>query len=409
MLVNFKETEYCKIEAHYEADPDLVKNKKQEIISKLRGRKISGFRKGKASDQAIEVHLKKEIEHHLKNELAVKAFDDILFETKIKNIGYPQYSSLFLKNNKFTCDVSFLKRPEFELKEYQDLEVPKPHLSKTVEQLTETILQDLRQKNSELTPFEENDFAQMHDQLTLDFEMTDNGVPFEGSSGEGVLYTVGEHSFEEFDENILGIKPGETREFDVNIITPEGNKKAHAKVTCHMGVRKTPSALDNELAVKVGLNNIEELVNKASGMAASYYQQMQESEIINQISKKLIQINEINIPSFLTSSEVNSMLTQQNIKLTDLSDEQRENIKNKAVDNVKLALILETIREKEPEATLGDSECVNLLQQKINSLGQNSNEILAEMQKNGSILLMIASLKNEFTLKWIASKAKIVE
>jgi len=412
MLVNFQETEYCKVEVHYEADVEDVKNKRQEIISKFRDRKVSGFRAGKAPDSAVELQYKKEIDENLKATLAQKAFDDILFETKIKSVGYPQYSSVNLKNNKFTCDLFLLKRPDFELKEYKDLEIPKPHSEKNAEQLTESIIQDFRMKNADIVPFEENDFAQLKDQLTIDFKITVDGELINGGSGEGVLYEVGSRSFEPFDDNLLGIKAGETRDFEITLpgyVQNYAGKSAQASVTCHMGSKKVPPPLDDLLATKAGFKDMQELINKATGLATASLQQSQELEIINQVSKKLVSLNDINLPEFLVSSEVKNIIFQQKIQPETLIEENIELIKSKAIENTKLALILDAIREKEPDATLSDTECFNILKERVNSLSQNPNEVFAELQKSGNMIFMLASLKNDHTLKWVASKTKIIE
>ena len=63
MTVECEEFEYCKVKVHYVADPDLVQEKRDEIVSNIKRAKpkISGFRPGKATDKVIRIKLKKQI------------------------------------------------------------------------------------------------------------------------------------------------------------------------------------------------------------------------------------------------------------------------------------------------------------------------------------------------------------
>ena len=110
MTFQCNEVEPCKVNVHYVADADVVEQKRQEAVENLRKIKIAGFRKNKAPDSAIKLKLKNEIEQWMTREIVAHAYDEVLFETKMKSIGYPQVSNVMLDGSYFHCDLFFLKK-----------------------------------------------------------------------------------------------------------------------------------------------------------------------------------------------------------------------------------------------------------------------------------------------------------
>ena len=259
MQIETKELEYCKLHVNYSADSDVVVAKHNEALTQLKDANIPGFRKGKAPKLAIKQYVarnknvKAQLDNWVKQELVSQAVDDIQFEQKIKLIGQPELTALELGEMSFTCEMNILKKPEFTLKDYKGMEIPKPAPTTTIPELTEKMLQDLRMKNGEIEPFKETDFVENGNQITMDAEITVDGQIIEGGKLEGQLYNVGvESQFPEFDANILGMAAGETREFDL-VLPPnfkdQAGKSAHIKTTVHMGTKTIPAALDDELEI----------------------------------------------------------------------------------------------------------------------------------------------------------------
>src|SRR3989304_9119645 len=107
MHIETKEVEYCKLQVQYVADPDVVQQKRKEVLNQIRKQikhiQMPGFRPGKATDDVIKLKFKKEIQTTLMRELIAHAYDDILFETKIRPIGYPKTENSHLDGSAFSC------------------------------------------------------------------------------------------------------------------------------------------------------------------------------------------------------------------------------------------------------------------------------------------------------------------
>lgn len=419
MQVEVQEVEYCKLNVKYKADLDIVSKKQKEALKQLNKSPIPGFRAGKAPEFAIKQfvsnnkNLKQQVDNWVKRELLSQAYDDILFETKIKTIGQPQVVSLNLTDISFNCELTLMKRPEFTLKNYKELEIPKPPQSTSSSELTESMLQELRVQHGDIAPFSETDFVQNDDQVTMDFEILVDGTPINEGVGEGVLYTVGQANiFPEFDSNLLGMTAGETRGFDV--VLPENfkeqpGKKAHVNVTVHMGTKKTPAPLDDELAKKVGCTDFNDLRTKVEHVASSKMQSVEMALLSQQITKRLVSDNDCQVPQWLALMEAQYISLQESKKWEALNASEQEGYLSRAKDNVKISLILNAIQEQEPEACLADTEALNVVKHRVASMGQDANAFLTDSQNNGQLLGLIASLKNEYSLQWLIKQAKIIE
>ncbi len=415
MQVNVTEIEYCKMQATYQGDLSVIESKRQEALKQLRKVQIPGFRAGKAPDHALHMHFKKDIDSWVTREMVQVAWDDVLFETKITPLGQPQCKKTDLTNFGFSCEIEFLKKPDFELKQYKGLEIPKPHQTASIADLSEKFIQDLRMKHGDINPYEENDFVQNGDQITMDFELTTiNNLPIEGGKSEGRLYNVGDQAngFPEFDEQLIGMKAGEVKEFDC--IMPANafsfaNERVHAKVTVHMGTKKIPHPLNDDLAKKLeDIETFDELKNKVEQLTSVRVKNIEMAKISEQLTRQLVSSHDIKLPTWLTSLEAQYLATSQGNDWTVMNDEQKNNLLKKAEDNVKYTLILDSIRNVEPETVLTDSELVDLLKQKLEVTGQDFNKFVEEGQKNGQLQGVLAALKNEFTMQWLIEQCKIV-
>jgi trigger factor len=404
MLVETKELEYCKLEVLYTALPDVVREKEKEAVAALRSVQISGFRKGKAPDYAIRARCKDKIKLWMQRELATLAYDDTIFEKKIKTIGYPQFSDVKLDGNNFSCKMVILKKPDFELKQYKGFDIPKPHMDRDVDAAVEKTIQDLRMRFADVAPYKDGDFVDTGDQVTMNYYSTVDGE--EQEKAEGVLYSVGEGKWPALDENMLGMAPGETREFDSTI----DGKATKCKVTVHMGMKRVPCPMDDELALKVGLQNFAEVRQKIAVIANEQIKNKDNNLVKQQLILRLLEENVFDVPAWLIDMEVQHIIMQHGISSTEsLSDEEHNLFKEKAIKQIKLSLILDSVRDTEPEAVLSDAEAINGLKQQVSMQGQDPEAFVVKAQKSGSLFGMSSQLKDEFALQWLVNNSKVTE
>lgn len=410
MQIEVKEVDYCKLEVNYSADPDIVKSKYQEVISEFKRVKLPGFRIGKAPESAIKAVLGKQLAVYVAEKMKSHAFDEAIFESGAKAIGTPKFDDVQIDNSNFSCKMTFLKRPEFELANY-NYEIPEPKVL-DIDAEVEKALNDLRIRFGEMRPYEDNEFVENGDQITLAYEATVDGEPFDGSKAEGQLYVVGENSLPGFDDNILGMQPGETRTFEVTLpeyLSDVGGKLSVFNVTFHMGTKTVPHALDDTLAKACGVESFENLKDQLRKIALAKSTQAQLLEIRKQVSARLVADNDFKIPSELVTIEAQHMSIQNGIDWYQLSDEQRNMFLEQAEKSVKLSFLLQKIRDVEPDSVLSEEDTKHGLSKRAAIQGNDPEQYLNSLYKSGQYLGIASAFRDEYTLQWVVDRVKLIK
>jgi trigger factor len=396
MQINTKELEYCKLKVSYVADPDTVKKEREKVLESIKNYSCPGFRKGKAPNTALKLKYSHYINSQIEDNMTQTANDDILFDTKMRPIGNPQLVSRILKDNTFECEFVYVKKPDFELAPYK-YDIPDPDVGLTVDNHAELILQQLREKVATVCPYEENDFVQAGDTITISYTSST------GEEKEGEIYKIGTNL--DWDCNLLGAKAGDVREFN---LTKDG-ADVHYTVNIHMGMKSVIAPLDDELAKKYGLNSLAELETQVKQTVSDQQKQAKDGKIANQIKLRLLEDNKFEIPAFLKTNEAQLIANHEGKKWEELSDEEKDSYLLKASNNVRLALILDSIRLSDPECDISEQEAISMLQQVLLERGQDANKILGEAQKNGSLFGLVASARNDFVMKYLIDNATLIK
>jgi trigger factor len=409
MNIESKEIEYCKLEVQYQADIDTVKNKRDEAVNKLRKIAIPGFRAGKAPDYAIKSKCKDKINVFVKHEMTTQAYEDIVFETKIKTIGYPQYNDVRLDGNNFSCKMTVLKKPDFELKQHKDFEIPKPHFDRDIDAQVEATIQDLRMRFGEVAPYKDGEFVERGDQVTMDYSGANESGNYKVGE-EGILYTIGENKWPGFDDNLLGMSPGEDRKFDLTLLPSTVVKFA---VKIHMGMKRIPCPMNDELAQKVGLQNFGEVRQKLAVIAGERVRNQENQMVKQQIIVRLLEAHDFVVPQWLVNMEAQHIASTENSQgaatWSLLNDEEKQVYLDRAIKQVKLSLILDSIRDAEVDAVLSEAELIEVLKNQITLRGMDANKFVVEAQQNGQLFGILAQLKDEYVLQWSMDNSKILE
>lgn len=412
--IKVEETEYCKLNIKYEtADKDQIDAKRTEVVSYFKKAPVPGCRPGKAHLEAIKVHYRNQINESLKRALAEQAFHNTIFEKNIKPFGTPEFNSILLLGNKFTCEFSMYKKPDFELATYKELELPKPPTDLTSNEFAQNMLQELRVRFGESVPFTETDFVQKNDNVIIDYDAIDGETKLDSLCTKGEILTVGRSQLHGFDDNLLGMKVGETRDF--TLLIPEtglpsvAGKQIKFVTTLVMGSKINPMPLNDELAKKMNKENFAQLEEYVNGVATAKISEAQRSAQTTQLSNRLVADNDIKVPDWLTLSEAKYLAANAKLTWDEMVDEDRNKFLETANSNVKLSLILDKIRELEPEAQLSDQEVLDMIKQTLSRSGQNPDETLATMNQNGYLSVLTARIRDEQTLDFVLKNSKIIE
>jgi trigger factor len=267
-----KELEYCKLQVFFSASPEEIAEKEAEVLNAFKKAPVPKFRKGKADLKVIKHYYKDQINESVKRALVEYAYHKFLFEQEVQVYGQPQINNAILLGKTFTSEFVVHVLPKFELGAYKNLNVAVQTPSATQEDLVQEMLQNLRMKHADRNPFTDESVASVGDQLLISYKGAVDGVDQPQLTSNSETMVVGKSSLPSFDQQLVGMKVGETKEFVCNIPS-EGfeafaNKDVTFTVTVHSGTQVQPCPLDNTLADRMNKDSLDQLREELVGAGA---------------------------------------------------------------------------------------------------------------------------------------------
>src|SRR5208282_3196146 len=185
----------------------------------------------------------------------------------------------------------------------------------------------------------------------------------------------------------------------------------HFEVTLSTGAKTVPAALDDEMAKKMGKADFQELKSFVAEAAFGRVASFNKMKVQEAVSKKLIADVKIEVPSWMSLSEAQYLAQQSQLDWNNMIDADREKFLDMARQNVKLSLVLDKIRETEPEAQLTDQEVFeivkkNLAQTKVTA---TIDEVIQQMNRTGYLQILFSRIRDEHTMDHIVKQIKIAE
>jgi len=151
------------------------------------------------------------------------------------------------------------------------------------------------------------------DRLGLSFVGKIKGKPFEGGTSDHAHLTVGSGEFiPGFEEQLVGMKKGETREIDVTFPKDYqseelAGKKAQFEVTILHVDGPNAGELDDDFAKRLGLESVEALRSAVKAQMEAALTSMSRQHIKRQILDALDEGHKFDVPAQLVDAEFNTI------------------------------------------------------------------------------------------------------
>ena len=369
---------------------------------------IAGFRKGKVPAHVVKARYGDKLKEDAKNEALREVYEKGIEELAIEQteiIGEPSVKKFDeIESGDIEVEIAIATKPEMNIEGYKELipdfEVPEV----TDEEVQNRIDEMLRstapiQKIKEDRPLKEGDFA------LIDFEGFIDGEPFQGGSAEGYTLEIGSGNFiPGFEEQMIGMKEGETREITVKF--PEdyhakefAGKEATFKVTLHEIQEKAiPADIDEETLKKFLPNEeaptVELLREKVKEqIEAEKLSKVYNEEVKPKFVEALVEKFEIDLPENIVEQEIDMAfrnalpsMDEEEIKkyTTDVeaAKEKREEYRKDAIDSVKLTFIVDELAKQE-EVAVDDQEVMQTLYFEALQSGQDPQQLIKQYEEQG--------------------------
>ncbi len=136
---------------------------------------------------------------------------------------------------------------------------------------------------------------------------------------------------------------------------------------------------------------------------------MSKNAISNAVSVALVEATDINVPRWMSQSEALYLAHNAKMEWEKMVEPDQERFIEMASRNVKLALILDRIRDDEPEAQLSDQEVFDMIKENLQKKSPSSvDDMLQEMNRTGYLQILMTRLRDERALDFLISQAKLV-
>ena len=340
----------------------------KEAITKLSGEmKVDGFRPGKVPAEIVKQKLSEVQIYQEAGDLAInKTYLQIIKESKLEVIGRPQVDiTKITPGNSLEYKITVTLLPAVELCDYSKLKgkMEKPEVA---DEKINKELENLRQSRAKFITITEP--AKKGDRMEIDFESLLDGKKIENGESKNQSLIIGDsHFVPGFEENLIGLKEKEQKEFTVTFPQEYSKKELSGqKVVFKVDVKlvqKVELPEINDEFVKT-LGNIKDVAELKANIRKALEGQAADKaghDFKEKLAAEVIKDSKTDLPDLLVEEELNFMMKElegnvlqsgiefeQFLKNSKTSREQlRVKYRENAISRAKWNLIVREIAKKE--------------------------------------------------------------
>jgi len=321
-------------------------------------------------------------------------------------------------------NVSFEVMPEIELADLSGIKLTR-EVTEVPDSDVDQALERLADQNRPYEPRKEGEKAQDGDRVTIDYEGSIDGVPFEGGKGENSYLVLGSNQFiPGFEEQIVGVKAGD--EVTVTVTFPDdypaeqlAGKKADFAVKLHEVAVPGDLAIDDEFAKGLGLESLDQLKDALREQIQNEHMNVTRRKLKRELLDALDETHSFELPPTLVEQEFDSIWGQMTNDMEqagrtwddeDSSEEEaREEYRTIAERRVRLGLVLAEIGEKN-SVQVSEEEVNQALIQQARQFPGQEQQVWEYYQKNPEALASLrAPIFEDKVVDYIVDVADVTD
>jgi len=292
---------------------EKVSNRLKEIATTAQ---LPGFRPGKVPVAL----LRKRYGPSIMGEILERAVNDssqqALAEKGIRPAMQPEIEITSFDEGKdleYTMNVQAL--PEITPVDFKTLELERwvPEIS---DDELKTALENIANSQKTSEPVSKKRKSKAGDIVVIDFTGSVDGEEFPGGKAEGYSLELGSNSFiPGFEDQLIGKTAGDTLDVKVTFPAEYGaadlaGKDAVFAVTIHELRETAPAAIDDELATKLGMENLEKLKEAITEEQSREFREVARMKMKRALLDMLADGHDFEVPSKLVDQEFESIWKQ---------------------------------------------------------------------------------------------------
>ncbi|GBF34914.1 cell division trigger factor [Desulfocucumis palustris] len=421
-----KNTVLLEVEVGQEQFSNAIEKAYRKLVTKIN---VPGFRKGKAPKVILERYIGKQAIVDEAMEIVLpEAYMKAVEDTGIEPVSQPELEMVQAEEGKpVVFKAKVVVKPEVKLGQYTGLQVTKPSDAVSEEDI-QNELDRLQNRHAKLLTLEEGT-VEDKDLVTIDFEGKIEGVPFEGGQSNDYTLEIGSGTFiPGFEEQLVGIKLGETKDISVKFPEDYGREDLSGKdavftVTAKVIKRKELSPLDDEFAKDVSeFDTLEELRADLANKLKKTAEEKASSQVRAAVLEKAVEGAEIDMPPEMIDGRVEEMLgnmeqrlmsqgvsMENYLKYTNSNvDDMKENLRPDAEKNLKQTLVIDAVAKAE-DIQLTDEDIDREINRMSEEMKQDAEVIKKIIEGQGQMDYIKKSIIRDKTIQFMLDKAVVTE
>ncbi|MGC1385634.1 MAG: trigger factor [Candidatus Acidiferrales bacterium] len=420
-------TATCKREIEMEIPAEVAQKATEKVARDFaKVARIPGFRPGKAPIPLIRRRFADDIQGEVLQSLVPEYLTKALDEKKMVPVTRPEVDKVEFRDGeplKFRAVFEVL--PEFELGNYKNLEIKIDAVDAGEPQVDKAI-EEMRERAATFVPVEGR-AAKDGDFLLIKLQGTPKGEG-EPVQADNIMCHIGaEETLESFTENLRGTNPGDTREFESKYPDDYPDPKLAGKTFDFkidvQGIKeKKLPELNDDFAKEIagdaaGVTTLAEMRTKVRENLEAAKENEQKAQAREKILESLVKSHDFPVPEALVQHQMGVRLERTVRQLTAQGIDPRQvNVDwasmrarqhDRAVDDVKAELLIDRIADAEKievsEEEL-DTEIAHIAE---HHGGESATALRARLTKQGALDNMKSQLRNNKTIDWLYSNARI--
>lgn len=395
----------------------------QEIVARLanvgRSAKIKGFRPGKVPTKVIRERYGVQVRQEVLQDKIQSSYSSAIQQENLRPADAPQIEPGNVNEGEdFSFVAVFEVYPDIEVQGLDSLKISEPTTEISDADL-EDMVDTLRKQRAGWQSVERK--AVDGDRVSIDFEGTLKGEPFEGGSGTATEVVIGQgQMLEDFEKNLTGLKAGDQKSFKVTFpsdyhVTELAEQKADFSVTVGDVAEASLPELDAELVKSFGVDSgdVDEFLADVRRNMEREAEARNRADIKRQVMEQLLNANPVDVPVAMAEQEATNLRSEsmRNMGITDESDANTppaSEFRDAAERRVRLGLLVSAVIQANDLEV--DRDQVKNRIDEICAPYDEPDEIRKMYFQNPQLLSQVENLvMEEQVIAWLVSKADVAQ
>jgi trigger factor len=385
---------------------------------------IPGFRKGKVPPRVIDQRFGRAVVlEEAVNEALPRFYGQAVEDNSVKVLGQPEVDvTEFADGDKLTFTAEVDVRPEFDLPDYEGLEVTVDDAEVTDAEIDEQ-LEGLRDRFATLTGVDRA--AADGDFVSIDLSAAVDGESVEELTAKGLSYQVGQGSLlDGLDEAVTGLTAGESADFTTALVGGDhAGQDATVTVTVQQVKERELPALDDEFAQTASeFDSLEELRADVRNQLDRMKKVQQGVQARDRVLEVLLDKVDVPLPESVVQAEVEGRnhALQHQLEAAGMAkdafleaegqteEEFDADIEKRTRDALTAQFVLDKIVEKE-QLSVNEQELTEHIVRTASRYGMGPDQFAQEIVQAGQVPALVGEVVRGKALAHVLESAKVVD